>query len=304
MSDPQTFNRVRAAAPSSRARSVVGMLVGTAQQAPLDLGDRAAGARRLVVRRLRHLHLGSPPGQPPRAADDHRRDAVAARADVDPGPESRRVHRGPLADGPLGARVRPVPVVVPDRSPHLSSGPRDRRHLPLRHRSARVPLVPVPRARQWPERAGHRAQRERRPRDRHDPAVPDLAWVRAPGHRARSALAAIQRPGSAPDDAGPRGRGRDPAAVGVMDLPLIRDTARAVGRPDLPGPDRDPDRGPVRDAPVPDGPRRRRGPRRRTGADPDAGPAPRCPGQRPRRSHAAGRLLGRQLRIGSSMRQA
>ncbi len=53
--------------------------------------------------------------------------------------------------------------------------------------------------------------------------VPDLARLRAPRHRARPALAAIQRPGSAPDDAGPRGRRRDPAAVGVVDLLLVRD---------------------------------------------------------------------------------
>ena len=44
-----------------------------------------AGARRMVVRRLRHLHLGSPKGQPPRAADDARRLPVAARADDDAG---------------------------------------------------------------------------------------------------------------------------------------------------------------------------------------------------------------------------
>ncbi len=277
-----TFTRVRAAAPDHRGRARSG---DARRQRPARSArprDGAGGARRLVVRRLRHLPLGSPPGQPPRAADDDRRDAVAARADDDARPESRRVHRGALADRPLGRRVRPVPAVVPDRPPHLPSRPRDRRHLPVRDRPARVPVAPLLGARERPERAGHRGQRERRPRDRHDPAGPDLARFRAPRHRPRSALAAIQRPGPAPDGARPRGRRRDPPAVGVVDPLLVRDVARAVGRPDLPGPDRDPDRGPVRDAPVPDGPRRRRGPRRRAGADPDAGPPPRCPRQRAR----------------------
>ena len=60
------------------------------------------------------------------------------------------------------------------------------------------------------------------------------------------------------------------------------------------GPDRDPDRGPIRDPPVPDGPRRRRGPRRRARADPDAGPPPRCPRQRARRSHPCRWPTGRR----------
>ena len=242
----------------------------------------AGGARRLVVRGLRRLPLGSPPSQPPRTPDDDRRAPVAARADDDAGPQSHRVHRGTVADRPLGSRVRAVPLVVPDRPPHLPDRPRDRRHLPVRDRPARVLLAPVPGAREWPERAGHRGQRERRPRDRHDPAGIDLSRVRAPRHRPRAALAAVQRPGSPPDGARHRWRHRDPPPVGVVDPAVVRDVARAAGQPDLPGPDRHPDHGGVRDAPGPDGPRRRRRPRRRAGADPDACPPPRCPGERSR----------------------
>ena len=227
MIDLPTVTRVRALLLITAAALGLGMLVGNAQQGPLALGTVLQVLVGWSFVACGALPLGPPPGQPPRAADDDRRVPVAVRPDDDAGPESRRLHRGPLADRPLGASVRPVPAVVPDRPPDLSSRPRDRRHLPVRHGSARVPLASVPGARQWPERAGHRAQRERRPCHRHDPARPDLARFRAPRHRAGSALAAIQRPGSAPDGARPRGRRRDPPAVGVVDPLLVRDIARA-----------------------------------------------------------------------------
>ena len=142
--------------------------------------DGAGGARRLVVRRLRHLPLGSPPGQPGGAADDDRRNALASRADDGPHPTTRHVHRGKLAVGPLGRGVRYVPVVVSDRPPQRSSRPRDRRNLPVRVGAARVRLDAVLGAREWPECFGHRARRRRRPCRRHAAAGPDLAGCRTP----------------------------------------------------------------------------------------------------------------------------
>ena len=213
MSDPPTVTWVRAAASGRGGRARPGDARRHSPAGPDRARDRAAGARRLVVRGVRMLPLGAPPGQPPRAADGARRDAVAARADDDAASQSRRVHGRHLVHRPL------------DRRRSLCSCCRSR-------------AVASGRARTAPSSASSCSSSSRSSSSGSCSGCPENGLnilAIAPDESAAkvvdtiqralisfgsvlliivvlSALAGVQRPGPAPDGAGPRRCGRAHAA--------------------------------------------------------------------------------------------